>query len=112
MLDLQRHSQCPIWEAGIKLATNTDLNENSNKKSDKKDACDGVAIPWPGLEYACLKIFQTYCKIFNQEEIYDLIVSSYLTNNNLLLAGIRMFIESMSNVKMAVNGMKFANNVQ
>lgn len=75
MLDLQRHSQCPIWENATKLTGNTTTKNgavNNNEKENHANTGDGIS--WPGLEYACLKIFQTYCKIFNQEEIYDLIV--------------------------------------
>lgn len=68
MLDLQRHTQCPIWENATKL---TAPPTNPTKKDSP---CNGGSPEWPGLEYACLNIIQTYCKIFNQEEIYDLIV--------------------------------------
>lgn len=71
MLDLQRHSQCPIWESASTSKIVTNSTKNGAALDEKNH---GEAIPWPGLEYACLKIFQTYCKIFNQEEIYDLIV--------------------------------------
>lgn len=31
-------------------------------------------IPWPGMKYACLKVIQAYCKVFDQQDLYDLIV--------------------------------------
>lgn len=31
-------------------------------------------IPWPGMKYACLKVLQAYCKVFDQQDLYDLIV--------------------------------------
>ncbi|XP_044315195.1 prickle planar cell polarity protein 3 isoform X4 [Drosophila rhopaloa] len=51
MLDLDRHALCPLWAA---LAS-----------SD---------VPWTGMDYACLNVLSTYCKVFDKEEIYDLIV--------------------------------------
>lgn len=52
MLDLSRHTDCPTWEL---------LGDNCN-------------IPWSGLQYACLKVLHAYCKVFGQEELYDLLV--------------------------------------
>lgn len=51
MLDLDRHADCPLWEA---LASQE--------------------VPWTGLHYACLNVLHTYCKVFDKQEIYDLIV--------------------------------------
>lgn len=31
-------------------------------------------LPWPGMKYACLKVIQAYCKVFEQQDLYDLIV--------------------------------------
>lgn len=52
MLDLQRHENCPIW----------------------RDVLSQQPIPWTGLRYTCLKVLQAYCKVFDQLELYDLIV--------------------------------------
>lgn len=54
MLDLQQHVDCPIW-------------------NDTKFSTSG-AVQWTGMKYACQKVLQAYCKVFNQEELYDLIV--------------------------------------
>lgn len=68
MLDLHRHQQCPIWENATRLT----VKPTTSAPGGSSTTCD---VPgWPGLEYACLNIIQTYCKIFNQEEINDLIV--------------------------------------
>ena len=53
MLDLNRHADCPSWEL---------MNDSD------------VVIPWTGLQYACSKVLHTYCKVFNQQELCDLIV--------------------------------------
>lgn len=55
MLDLQRHEKCPIW----------------------RDVISNQTIPWTGLRYTCLKVLQAYCKVFDQPELYDLIVRYY-----------------------------------
>uniref|UniRef100_A0A182NH09 LIM zinc-binding domain-containing protein n=1 Tax=Anopheles dirus TaxID=7168 RepID=A0A182NH09_9DIPT len=51
MLDLQRHADCPLW-----------------------DALASPVVPWPGMRYACVKVLHAYCKVFNKQELYDLIV--------------------------------------
>ncbi|GAB0100558.1 PET domain-containing protein [Sergentomyia squamirostris] len=51
MLELQRHTDCPMW-----------------------DALGSPLVPWPGMKYACFKVLQAYCKVFDQQELYDLIV--------------------------------------
>ncbi|EDS33811.1 conserved hypothetical protein [Culex quinquefasciatus] len=51
MLDLQRHIDCPLWEV-----------------------LGSPAIPWSGMRYACVKVLHAYCKVFDQQELYDLIV--------------------------------------
>lgn len=56
MLDLNRHIDCPSWKSSSKVS----FDHNQNQ--------------WQGLEYACLKILQTYHKIFEEQEISDLIV--------------------------------------
>lgn len=53
MLDLDRHKNCPIW-------TDQELNNPT--------------VPWTGMRYACLKVLQAYCKVFEREELYDIIV--------------------------------------
>lgn len=34
----------------------------------------GAVTQWPGMKYACLKVIQAYCKVFDQQDLYDLIV--------------------------------------
>lgn len=55
MLDLQQHVDCPIW-------------------NEKFSTSDAATVQWTGMKYACQKVLQAYCKVFNQEELYDLIV--------------------------------------
>lgn len=56
MLDLQRHIDCPIWS--------DILNSTPN----------AAAAQWTGIKYACQKVLQAYCKVFDEQELYDLIV--------------------------------------
>lgn len=51
MLELQRHVDCPMW-----------------------DTLGSPLVPWPGMKYACIKVLHAYCKVFDQQELYDLIV--------------------------------------
>lgn len=45
------------------------------REEDKDEEQEGSAlIPWPGMKYACLKVIQAYCKVFEQQDLYDLIV--------------------------------------
>ncbi|XP_055315709.1 prickle planar cell polarity protein 3 isoform X4 [Sitodiplosis mosellana] len=57
MLDLQRHIYCPIWT-------------NVVQPTQPGDA----AVQWTGLKYACQKVLETYCKVFDKQELFDLIV--------------------------------------
>lgn len=51
-------------------------NTCSAREEDNKDEEQGgsALIPWPGMKYACLKVIQAYCKVFEQQDLYDLIV--------------------------------------
>lgn len=60
MLDLQRHIYCPIWDNAISPKAEPPL--------------DAPLTDWTGMKYACQKVLETYCKVFNQQEIYDQIV--------------------------------------
>lgn len=60
MLDLQRHMYCPIWENAI--------------ESTAESSLDASLPHWTGIKYACQKVLETYCKVFNQQELFDLIV--------------------------------------
>lgn len=57
MLDLQRHIYCPIWA-------------NVAQPTETYDA----AVQWTGMKYACQKVLETYCKVFDKQELFDLIV--------------------------------------
>ncbi|KAF4532399.1 hypothetical protein B566_EDAN003851, partial [Ephemera danica] len=35
---------------------------------------DTSLIPWPGMRYACVRVLELYCKVFNQIELYELII--------------------------------------
>lgn len=58
MLDLQRHIYCPIWENAVPT--------NETPYDD--------TVQWTGLKYACQKVLETYCKVFDKQELFDLIV--------------------------------------
>ncbi|GBP10670.1 hypothetical protein EVAR_71768_1 [Eumeta japonica] len=51
MLCLSRHEHCP-WDEALK----------------------STELPWNGLRYACLKILHLYCKVFEKEEILDMVI--------------------------------------
>ncbi|KAI5644002.1 PET domain-containing protein [Phthorimaea operculella] len=51
MLCLSRHEGCP-WDEALKDADQ----------------------PWTGLQYSCLKILHLYCKVFEKEDILDLVI--------------------------------------
>lgn len=58
MLDLQRHLYCPIWDNAVKPTESSYY----------------AALQWTGLRYACRKVLETYCKVFDQQALFDLIV--------------------------------------
>jgi prickle len=31
-------------------------------------------IPWAGMRYSCVKVLNLYCKVFSQQELFELIV--------------------------------------
>lgn len=59
MLDLQRHIYCPIWENAVPPNEPTVYDDT---------------VQWTGLKYACQKVLETYCKVFDKQELFDLIV--------------------------------------
>lgn len=61
MLDLQRHAYCPIWADAVQPTEASHTNATT-------------AQQWTGLKHACQKVLQTYCKLFEKGELYDLIV--------------------------------------
>lgn len=38
------------------------------------DAMHSPLIPWAGMRYSCMPVYNLYCKVFSQQEIFDLIV--------------------------------------
>lgn len=58
MLDIQRHINCPIW---------TDAVQPTESPYDESQQ-------WTGLKYACQKVLEIYYKVFDKQELYDLIV--------------------------------------
>ena len=38
------------------------------------EAMNNTLIPWSGMKYSCIKVLNLYCKVFSQQEIFDLIV--------------------------------------
>lgn len=61
MLDLQRHMYCPIWTDAAVVQPIESPYETTTQQ-------------WTGLKYACQKVLETYCKLFDEKELYDLIV--------------------------------------
>lgn len=53
MLDIQRHIDCPLKDV---------------------DILNNPLIPWLGLKYSCIKVLHAYCKVFDQQELFELIV--------------------------------------
>ncbi|XP_072940450.1 protein espinas isoform X3 [Epargyreus clarus] len=51
MLCLSRHENCP-WDEALKSAD----------------------IAWTGLQYTCLKILHLYCKVFEKEDVLDMVI--------------------------------------
>lgn len=35
---------------------------------------DTSLIPWPGMKYACVRVLELYCKVFDQTQLYHLII--------------------------------------
>lgn len=58
MLDLQKHLYCPIWDNAVKPT----------------ESSYDAALQWTGLKYACRNVLETYCKVFDQQNLFDLIV--------------------------------------
>lgn len=70
MLELRRQTAidpCPVRE---------EQHQEQQQKQEQEDqvAAISAVIPWPGMKYACLKVIQAYCKVFDQQDLYDLIV--------------------------------------
>lgn len=40
---------------------------------------DTSLVPWPGIKYSCVKVLELYCKVFDQQELYELIVRYHFT---------------------------------
>lgn len=51
MLCLSRHEACP-WREALQTAE----------------------LTWTGLEYTCLKILHLYCKVFEREDVIEMII--------------------------------------
>ncbi|VVC88528.1 unnamed protein product [Leptidea sinapis] len=51
MLCLSRHENCP-WEQALKSAD----------------------VSWTGLQYTCLKILHLYCKVFDREDVLEMVI--------------------------------------
>lgn len=35
---------------------------------------DTSLVPWPEIKYSCVRVLELYCKVFDQQELYELIV--------------------------------------
>ncbi|CAB3242907.1 unnamed protein product [Arctia plantaginis] len=51
MLCLSRHENCP-WSEALKSAE----------------------VNWTGLQYTCLKVLHLYCKVFEKEDVLDMVI--------------------------------------
>lgn len=76
MLDLQRHIFCPIW---------TNIDQQVQQYDD--------TLQWTGLKYACQKVLETYSKVFEKQELFDLIVR-YM--QQYIILGIKQDLKSFS----------------
>lgn len=47
MLYLSRHAGCPLWRG-----------------------YEGGEVPWKGLQFACLNVLQLYCKVFDKQDVF------------------------------------------
>lgn len=39
---------------------------------------DSSLVPWPGIKYSCVRVLELYCKVFDQQELYELIVRYFI----------------------------------
>ncbi|CAG9138442.1 unnamed protein product [Plutella xylostella] len=56
MLCLTRHENCP-WDQALKSSE----------------------ITWTGLQFACLKILHLYCRVFDREDVLDMVIRHYIS---------------------------------
>lgn len=90
MLELRRQTAidpCPVKEdeqvdESNSLKEHNDILCGSGGGGGATSAANSALIHWPGMKYACLKVIQAYCKVFEQQDLYDLIVRyRYITVN-------------------------------
>lgn len=43
-------------------------------KCPLEDGLDLSLAPWPGMKWACVRVLHLYCKVFDQFELFELIV--------------------------------------
>ena len=43
-------------------------------KCPLEDGLDLTLAPWPGMKWACVRVLHLYCKVFDQFELFELIV--------------------------------------
>lgn len=43
-------------------------------KCPLEDGLDVSLAPWPGMKWNCIRILHLYCKVFDQSELFELIV--------------------------------------
>lgn len=43
-------------------------------KCSLEDGLDLTLAPWPGMKWACVRVLHLYCKVFDQFELFELIV--------------------------------------
>ncbi|XP_033231869.1 zinc finger protein 845 isoform X2 [Belonocnema kinseyi] len=47
-----------------------------------EDGLDLTLAPWPGMKWACVRLLHLYCKVFDQFELFELIVRKNCTSCN------------------------------
>ena len=70
MLD-RKHRYPTIIGSDLTFSQN---NLNLQQKCPLEDGLDLSLAPWPGMKWSCVRILHLYCKIFDQFELFELIV--------------------------------------
>ncbi|CAH0729013.1 unnamed protein product, partial [Brenthis ino] len=65
MLCLSRHENCP-WDEALKSAE----------------------LTWTGIQYTCLKILHLYCKVFEREDVLEMVIRCKVND----MVGLALFI--------------------
>ncbi|XP_015191094.1 PREDICTED: GDNF-inducible zinc finger protein 1 isoform X3 [Polistes dominula] len=72
---LDRRNRYPTI-CGAELKRSLAINETHNEE----DGLDLSLAPWPGMKSACVRVLHLYCKVFDQFELFELIVRKNCTS--------------------------------